>query len=320
MKNLKRMKNKSYLLLMCFCMLMQSCISHKTKEIEELIKEARLLESNGKIKEAHHLLGQKMEFVNNPTLTYMLLMEEADIFNRDGAEYSAIKYYSQAIELNVNNGKALLRRGLCYIKKNNFISALEDFNKVILADSSNIEALSYRSYVSIQLKNFGQAEKDIVKAEKIKSNSIGVYNARAIYEFKVGNQEASFIYLEKALRVDSNDLATRMNLAIWFFNSNRIIESTSILSKIIQEFPFYDKALFLNCLINVKNNELENACKSYQFIRSFTVLHDNFFQSLCCQNEKLNQEKIALYLKNLEFKFVQPIETNKYNKLPTMTI
>lgn len=107
------------------------------------------------------------------------LISQADESFNNSKFYAAIRLYSQAIEIDNKNTKALINRCKTYIKQEKYYLANQDAKQAIKLDSNNEEAHFYNGRSFYLLKKFNLALESFQTCLKINpSNSDAVFQAK----------------------------------------------------------------------------------------------------------------------------------------------
>jgi len=111
---------------------------------------------------------------------------------------SAVKDFSQAVEMDPKNASAFAERGYAYALAEAYDEAFADLNKAIEIDPRSGLAFAYRAYAYKQSGQIDVAVRDIEVAQKLNPDTAEVFWAKAEIEEAQGQSEQAIADLKKA--------------------------------------------------------------------------------------------------------------------------
>lgn len=147
--------------------------------------------------------------------TAKAFLYQAQIESLLGDTISAIDHYSQALNLEPNNTRALTERGDLYLKREQWASASKDFKRAIELDSSDKKAnsglticakmLGKNAKISIVLPKSFDVDLKKLSPEKLAKDGYTQYHE--------GNSDIAALYFSELVARNPNDLEMRRYLA-----------------------------------------------------------------------------------------------------------
>lgn len=180
-------------------------------------------------------------------------MKVKDIF--DNAEkYYINENYKKALDLfkksykeNATND-CLNYIGCCYLKLEDYISAIEVFERLIKTNPDWERPVLNLGQVYLQSGRFKKALEYFQKAISINDTSEDAYYYLGIYYYKIGDYELSKEYYQKSIKINYTESEPHLNLGMCYFRLKRYEEA-------LKEFEvayFYDNS----CLDAIYNKGL----------------------------------------------------------------
>ncbi len=124
---------------------------------------------------------------------------EGNKFCKDSNFIEAIVCYNKAIEINPDNTKAYINRGVVKCKLEKYKEAIVDFNKVIELDPYNAKAL-----YNLNIAKYKLLELD--------NNNYFVYLNKGTFKFNTGDCSGAIADYKKALEIRPNDWLVKNRL------------------------------------------------------------------------------------------------------------
>lgn len=262
-------------------------IKDESKKLLEEIKKERKAQKQ----EGQTILNkmEKRQKVND------LLNKAWSESNKNNKE-EAIKFYTEALEIDSKNTIALNNRGILYSNKYKeskeeeyFDKALDDYNKILNTDKNNndINALNnrgnlyyYKYKESKKEEYFNKALKDYNKVLNINENNINALNNRGTLYSDKYEETKEEKYFNKALE-DYDKVLSINNNNINALNNRSILYSNKY-TKTKGEEEYYNKALLdYNKMLNINKNY-------YNAYIGISFLYLNHYEV----NEKENKESL----------------------------
>ncbi|MBT4710069.1 MAG: tetratricopeptide repeat protein [Alphaproteobacteria bacterium] len=103
----------------------------------------------------------------------------------------ALAYFSQALDLDQNNGDALFERGRAFISLGRFAEAIEDFDTLIAFELDNPTAYFNRALAYENLDEFALAVADYTSSIALDATNLDAFSRRARGYAKLMNYEAA---------------------------------------------------------------------------------------------------------------------------------
>jgi len=150
----------------------------------------------------------------------------------------SIKIFTEAIELNPQNGLAYYGRAYAYNDLKNYRQAIEDCSKAVQFDNPRlIDAYNNRGEAYRKSGNYKQAIADYNKAIEMNPQYVKAYNNRGIAYKNLGNYEQAFADYAKAIKLDQNYPFAYYNRAYAYLQQKNYKQAIADFSKYIQLVP-----------------------------------------------------------------------------------
>lgn len=182
----------------------------------------------------------------------------------DLGEYNlAIKDFNTAIELNPNNFFAYNNRGNTYSKIDNINNAIKDFNIAIKLKSDYANAYNNRGSAYVKKSYFEKAIKDFNIAIKLEPDFAGAYNSRGAAYYETGNLENAIKDFNNAIEFDPNYISPYINRGRAYGRKGEIPRAIDDFSKGIELKPDYAEAYYDRGVAYGKKREFDLAIVDY---------------------------------------------------------
>jgi serine/threonine protein kinase/TolB-like protein len=123
----------------------------------------------------------------------------ADFYLLRGLINLAVRYNSQAIEINPLNSGSYVWRGVANFRLKEYEKAEIDFNKALEIEPNHIDALFNLTQLLIALKRYDEAEKLLIQRKKIYPNQTIDWEHALIYASKGQKEKALETYDDKSI-------------------------------------------------------------------------------------------------------------------------
>ena len=258
-------------------------INNNKSEAEKMLKEMKE-ERESQKEEGKAILSEmeKRQKVND------LLNKAWSESNKNNKE-EAIKFYTEALEIDSKNTIALNNRGALYSNKYKetkdekyFNKSLEDYNKILNTHNNDIDTLNNRGnlysdkYEIIKEdKYFNKALEDYNKVLSMNKNYYRIYiNTSFLYltNYKINKEEnkESLIqaekYLNEGCKISPNNLELINNYGIFLYLKNNLNKSEKYLKKSINKSRVKEnlgETYYYLYLVYKKYSELDNNNSGY---------------------------------------------------------
>ena len=174
----------------------------------------------------------------NSAMSLGNLMEKSDKTNE------AIKAYSTIIDVDPKNSKALLRRGLLYLKSKDYSNATEDISGAIdenrsyrRYNSKLREAYIGLGYIQLEKTEYKEAEDAFTKALAIARSDHRALVGRAIARYKLDNTSQGDRDIKKAEKLRPNDPFVIMGRGRIYLEMNRTGDAIKLFNRVIKMDP-----------------------------------------------------------------------------------
>lgn len=117
---------------------------------------------------------------------------------------SAMTWYADALSIREASPDALIRRGKCHFKMENYRRALTDFEKAINEDKRNAEAYFYKGRINKELKLADKAIDDFNEAKELGYNKYECAMEIGSSHLDQGNVSKAIRYFSDAIKIEPN--------------------------------------------------------------------------------------------------------------------
>jgi len=217
------------------------------------------------------------DYPNEPSGYYYRAM----IHNLDNEPSKAIDELSKAIELDKNNYKYFLERGLRYSDIENYSQSINDFNKAIALKPNLSDGYYGRSVAKSWLDDVVGEINDIKKVLEIDPKHSMANNSLGWYYFKKGNNSLAISYLNKSILYNPSNPDVYDSRGEMKFKQSDFKGSITDMTKAIELNPESSNSYFIRgrskyklgdkngaCIDFSKSGELGNA-EAYSFIKLY---------------------------------------------------
>ena len=197
----------------------------------------------------------------------------------DIGEYNlAIRDFNMAIELNPNDFFAYNNRGNTYKYIGNINNAIKDFNMAITLKSDYANAYNNRGNAYVKKGYFEKAIKDFNTAMKLDPDFPGAYNSRGAAYHEKGNLEKAIEDFNTAIKLDSNYVSPYINRGRIYGRKSMIPEAIDDFSKVITLKPDYAEAYYDRGIAYGKKRDFDLAIADYT---QAIELNSNYVNAYC---------------------------------------
>jgi tetratricopeptide (TPR) repeat protein len=204
------------------------------------------------------------EFMNlNPVEIDELF--DSGIKKKDSGNFvGAINNFSKIIQLDSNNYRYYVHRGLCFIELKNYQKALNDFSRVLELKPKYLPAFYQRGLIKIELKDFVSAISDFDKALELNPD----YNAAYYHR---GGAKLEIMDYKGAVE-DFSELIKREPESIYAYSRRGIAKNyledykgaINDFNQMIKIKPDFPNSYFQRGLVKMKLNQKAQACSDFQ--------------------------------------------------------
>ena len=228
----------------------------------------------GKIESAIKAYSDAIEL--NPR--YSAAYNNRGVVYVDIGEYNrAIKDFNTAIELNPNDFFAYNNRGNTYSNIGNINNAIKDFNKAITLKPNYANAYNNRGNAYVKKGHFEKAIKDFNTAIKLDPDFPGAYNSRGAAYHEKGNLEMAIEDFNIAIKLDSNYVSPYINRGRIYGRKGMIPEAIDDFTKVIMLKPDYADAYYDRGVAYGKKREFDHAIMDYTKAIELNPIHTDAY-------------------------------------------
>ena len=196
----------------------------------------------------------------------------------DIGEYNrAIKDFNTAIELNPNDFFAYNNRGNTYSNIGNINNAIKDFNKAITLKPNYANAYNNRGNAYVKQGYFEKAIKDFNTAIKLDPDFPGAYNSRGAAYHEKGNLEMAIEDFNIAIKLDSNYFSPYINRGRAYGRKGKIDEAIDDFTKVIMLKSDYADAYYDRGVAYGKKREFDHAIMDYTKAIELNPIHTDAY-------------------------------------------
>ena len=179
-------------------------LAARRNALYEKTKDIRYLDTPVRYADFMSAKGKKA-FVN-------ALLKHGDSY-LDEEEYAlAIADYSQAINVEPNNEKALKNRAYAYRESSDYKNSIEDYTRVIDLEPNYQHAYFWRAWLYDELGENEKALLDLNKLLELNPNYSGIaYNNRAVAHENLGDLEKALVDYNKAIELEPDNETFKNN-------------------------------------------------------------------------------------------------------------
>lgn len=187
---------------------------------------------------------------------------------------SAIKYFSNAIELETNNYIYFHQRGLAYYNIKKYKKAILDFNKSIELNPKFAEAYYYRSLAKEKIRDYQGAEEDkkLVltmvpeyknlnhkKEHKQIECSASGQSGQGFLSILKGDYKSAIKYFSKAIELEPNNAVSYHQRGIAYYNIGNYKNALNDFNKTIDLDPNHTDAYGNRSLVKMELKDYRGA-------------------------------------------------------------
>jgi tetratricopeptide (TPR) repeat protein len=243
-----------------------------------------------------------IEFKLDSVSSTLKLYDQGTTAIESGDYTTAIKYLSQAIDIEANFGSAYVQRGVAYLRLQNYQNAQADLSKALSMDDTNLEAYKNMALIEIALDNLEEAIRLYEKVLEFDRRDILVINAIAGVYLKQEKPEEALKQYERALQYEPNNVNIMHNQAVFYRRMNKSEQAMIICNNILEIDPSNSDAWCTKASINTRSGKLEEALDCYTSLLHMNVTTDpdvyceraNIYFKMCEYNKALEDLNEAI--------------------------
>ncbi|MBL0341741.1 MAG: tetratricopeptide repeat protein [Bacteroidetes bacterium] len=148
-------------------------------------------------------------------------------YKKDGKFVEALDDFSQAIKLDLKDGRNYFNRGLVYLAMQNNGAALADFNEAVKLNPDQPALYNTRSQAKFLLNDFEGAESDSKKCLELDSTNVDALNTLANITFNRKEYLTCEVYLSRALKIQPGFSIGYKNRGLLYLQLNRTADACS---------------------------------------------------------------------------------------------
>lgn len=214
----------------------------------------------GKIESAIKAYSDAIEL--NPR--YSAAYNNRGVVYVDIGEYNrAIKDFNTAIELNPNDFFAYNNRGNTYSIIDNINNAIKDFNKAITLKPDYANAYNNRGNAYVKTGYFEKAIKDFNTAIQLDPGFAGAYNSRGTAYREKGDIQKAIGDFNEAIKLETKYVSPYINRGRAHGRKGEITEAIADFNKVIELEPDYAEAYYDRGVAYGKRREFDLAIADY---------------------------------------------------------
>ena len=176
---------------------------------------------------------------------------------------SAIKDFSKALELGMDNPRIYLLRGWTYHLQKNYDHAIEDFTKAIELNLHNADVYTYRGTIYYHKGKYNEAIEDFTKAIELDPEDVIIRNNRGVVYRDKGELDLAIEDHNKTIQLNPDYAEAYNNRAAIYGDKGEFDLAIEDHNKAIQLNPDYAEAYYNRGLIYSNKGELNNAIKDF---------------------------------------------------------
>ena len=189
----------------------------------------------------------------------------------------AIKDFNMAIELNPNNFFAYNNLGNVYDKIGDPDRAIEDFTKAIEFKSDYAKAYNNRGDAYRKKGEFDKALADLNTAISLKVDFAGAYNSRGATYHEKGNLEKAIADYSTAIKLDPNYVSPYINRGRIHSRKGMIPEAIDDFSKVIELRPDYAESYYNRGVTYTMKRDFDLAIADYTKAIELNPIHTDAY-------------------------------------------
>ena len=195
-----------------------------------------------------------------------------------GKVETAIKAYSDAIEMDPRYSVAYTNRGVLYGYKGEYNLAIKDFNMAIELNPNNFFAYNNRGNAYDKIEDSDRAIEDFNKAIKLKSDYVKAYNNRGNVYVKKHCFEQAIEDFNAAISLEPNYASSYINRGRIHGRRGKISEAIDDFSKVIELNPNYAGAYYDRGVTYAMKGDFDHAIMDYT---KAIQLNPNYTDAYC---------------------------------------
>ena len=247
---------------------------------EEILAELEYERGNflvllGKVETAIKAYSDAIELNPHYSAAYT---DRGVLYGYKGEYDFAIKDFNMAIELNANNFFAYNNRGNAYDKMEDFDRAIEDFNAAIKLKPDYAKAYNNRGNVYRKKGEFDKALADFATAINLKVDFAEAYNNRGAAYHEKENFEKAIEDFSEAIKLDPNYVSPYINRGRIHGRNGMIPEAISDFNKVIELVPDYAEAYYNRGVTYAMKGDFDHAIMDYT---KAIQLNPNYTDAYC---------------------------------------
>ncbi len=149
--------------------------------------------------------------------------------------HTAIRAYSDAIQIEPDSYSPYIFRAKVYILNQDYTLAEKDLQKSIQLNDENIAVYETFSLLHYSLGSFSESKRWAEKGLSIFPRSVELRNRVGLAEWKSGNIRQAILQFQKALEIQPDSLELGQNLAYIFLEEGRFYEAKNTLGSLLKK-------------------------------------------------------------------------------------
>jgi tetratricopeptide (TPR) repeat protein len=139
----------------------------------------------------------------NPKPTGYSVYSVSDLVrNAQEQTQRVVKRSTQMIQNEGQSAEAYYKRGIAYLKLEQFILAIDDFTEAIKSNAKDAEPYSHRGFGYYRLKRYREAILDYTQAIQLNPDFAKAYFLRGLVHYDMGNHQQAISDTTQAIRLD----------------------------------------------------------------------------------------------------------------------
>ncbi len=161
---------------------------------------------------------------------------------------AAIAAFTNAIELNPQQGENYFRRGLLYFLLHNHSQAIDDFSMAIKIKPKVVDAYYWRGLVNDSIGNNNGAMDDYDRVITLNPKYAEAYDRRGASYCRLGINDKGIADLDKAIQLKTNFAEAYLHRGTCYINQKKHSLAIKDLNRAISLNPRYGEAYFMRGL------------------------------------------------------------------------
>ncbi len=176
---------------------------------------------------------------------------------------SAILEFNKALEIDPGNGDAYYNRGVAYYDKGEYERAISDYTKAIEINPKDTDAYNNRGLIYYEKSDYEKAISDYTKAIEIDPMYADTYYNRALAYYNKGEYDTAISDYTKVIELSPKDTDAYNNRGIIYYERGDYDKAISDYTKTIEIDPGYVDAYFNRGIIYYDRQDYDRAISDY---------------------------------------------------------